>query len=289
MKKSGIAISYVLAVLLLISAAVSVMMTAATAEMSRLPDMCEKIVDDDYVEKMSVAVTARLRTTLALSALTPEDITDMFDAETVRREAVSALGCTISAAYGSDDSGYTFDSEALHGRIEEKLRAYADEHNVAYDDADAAETYTAVCTAVSTEFSVLSAKYTAKIAPTVAKLLRVLDLFYIPIIATVVLSAAIVITCRKKMLRAVLTVLHPLYFAAFIPCVLFALLKHRDYLSNTVITEGTLSTLVHRTYSLICGDMSLMMLIITIILAVALISTIIVMAAVTTKNSAREA
>lgn len=289
MKKSGIAISYVLAILLFFSAAVAVMMTAAAVEMNRLPDMCEKIVDDDYVEKMSIAVTARLRTTLALSALTPEDIADVFDGETVHRESVSALRHTISAAYGRDDSDYSFGSEPLRERIGEKLRAYADEHGIPYDESGVAETYTAVCTAVSAEFSVLSAKYTEKIAPASAKLSKALSLFYIPIIATVALAAAIVITCRKKMFRAALTVLHPLYFAAFIPCVLFAILKHRDYLSSTVITEGTLSSLVHRVYSLVCGDIGLVTLIVTIVLAVALVSTIIAMAAVTTKNPAEEA
>lgn len=50
MKKAKIAVSYVLAVLLFCSAAISMMMSAAFFEMHRLPDMCESIVDDGYAE-----------------------------------------------------------------------------------------------------------------------------------------------------------------------------------------------------------------------------------------------
>lgn len=284
MKKAKIAVSYVLAVLLFCSAAISMMMSAAFFEMHRLPDMCESIVDDGYAENMSSAVQNRLKTTLALSVLTPEDISNVFDSESVRREAVAALKCTISDAYGTGAGDYSFESDTLRQRIEEKLQAYADENGLTYDESGAEETYTAVCAAVSAEFSVLSVKYTEKIAPAVVKLSKALSLFYIPVIVTAVLAAVIVILNLKSKFRAALTVLHPLYFAAFIPCVLFALLKHKDYLSNTVITEGTLSSLVQRVYMLVCKDVSLMTLIVTLIFAVALISTIVIMAAVTTKS-----
>ena len=242
-------VTVILGVLIFVSFFGGLLWMLVDREVKNSGQLCVEIADTAFTSAVYESFEKSLERNMALVAIKPEDISHILTKAELTNEVPRGVDWLTGCLMGKPHLDYKYENEELLAQIKVLLQAYADEHNVEFEEGSAEAVYGMVCDTVTAEVQLLSPKYAEKVHGVTSKLVPYLGMWYLPIAVWAVCVAGVLVIGRRRILNAVYNVILPTYLGSFTVFAAVYILYSKDYLANTVLGGTTLQLYLQRLYS----------------------------------------
>lgn len=266
-----------LCVIMYLSFAVGLFMMTLGHTFDNSTELALRAADEEYCEMMHEAVCKTIKNKMSLIPINVDEILVLLEENSIASDTKIATADMLGKLFGEGDAEWAYENEELRTRIEVLLREASDESGIEYAEGSADQVYGMICETVSAELKAVSDIYTAKAAPYAAKLLRLLDFWYIPMLLFAAAAAAELVLKKHHIKNGIYNMILPAYFGAFTVLAASSIMCYKDYLCRTVLDDAMLQRLMQRLYTAVFTDLrtaglilSSLLLVMGIVMAVTL-------------------
>ena len=238
-----------------------------------------RTVTPGFKENMYGSVQNTLKNKLVslTDAVKWDDISDVITEQNIREALPGAIVSVTDRLLGGESDKWTYQNDALKTRIDDLLRAYTQEYELEYKQADSDGVYQNICTIITSEMEVIPQMYIYAASPAIVKVRKLCALWYIPMIVYVLSVAGVAVIGRHHVKRSIYNLVLPSYLAMFGVLSVSHLMYKKDYLANVVIGNRNFQHLLRSIYNSVLSDirqislvLSVMLLIMGIVISVVL-------------------